>query len=184
MVSVDEEPTSCRLNFVFRHPACCPVLHPSAPANDDDDDDGRLDANPATMSAALLLLLVAALCLAGYCGVGGVYKARVRGCQGVEALPHVDQLRSMARAYNRHVYRPLRRLVGLPTEEAETAATNPASSTARFDMGGVTMLRPPAPGKRTARNGGVSPHSAESMVALSGREALLSPAEVEEEVAL
>lgn len=176
LVSVDEEPTSCRLSFVFRHPACCPIYHPQP--SPDDHEGGPL--SPTTLSAAaaraLFLLVAAVLCLAGYCGVKSVYKARVRGRQGLEALPHVDQLRSMVRGFVQHVYRPLRRLVGLPTEGSDEGV----GVTARIsgDHSDVMMktLRVTVP--RNVRFS--SQAMEESMVALSGREALLSQADVEE----
>lgn len=181
LVSVDEEPTSCRFSFVFRHPACCPIFHPSSPAADDDHEGGPLSSD-TTLSAgavSLFLLVAAIICLVGYCGVGGVYKARVRGRQGLEALPHVDQLRRLVRGIVQHVYRPISRLVGLPTEEADGGEVTAPSS---GDHSGAMMktLRVTVP-----RSGRFSPHAMEeSMVALSGREALLSQADVEEEVAL
>lgn len=169
LVSVDEEPNSCRFHFVFRSPACCPIYHP-APSHDPSTNQPLNP--PSSTSASFILLLLAALCLAGYCGAGSVYKARVRGCQGVEALPHVDQLRSFARGVNEHVLRPIRCRLGLLSDDG--------GQPARDSSGGGVMLR------ATSHGGGVGGlmHLAAFRVALEGRgrEALL--VEGEEEVAL
>ncbi len=189
LVSVDEEPNSCRFNFIFRSPHCCPIYHPSphpSPAASPPTDGGGGGLPNPSASPAAIALLVLTLGLLAYVGAGSAYKARVRGCQGLEALPHVDQLRCVARGFAQRVYRPVRRRLGLATEDGEAPTAQrqhvAAAAAAAGGNGGFVMLsRPPSGGRGGRGLGGFSPHSAASMVALSGREALL---EGEEEVAL
>jgi hypothetical protein len=192
LVAVDDEPNSCRFNFIFRSPACCPIYHPipsPSPNNNNNHNPLAPPQSTATTSvpAALLVLILVALALAGYCGAGSVYKARVRGCQGVETIPHVDQLRSVARGFVQHVYRPLRRgVLGLISSSSSMMGVAAGGASVEQGQGqgqgkgdGGVMSR------GGGFSGGFSPHSAASRVALAGREALLAGLEGgEEEVAL